>query len=102
MQARVRRSEGARTHAHEHGSTQHVPRSTQRAWWGRRRGDPLHLCFFPPTQFPTEVWWNSDFNPTMGVGVLLEGDDCPSRGLVISFSCIHTTLVVHLELVIVC
>eukprot|EP01044_Picomonas_judraskeda_P011144 COSAG03_NODE_1493_length_3981_cov_6.421175_1_plen_91_part_10 len=29
--SRVRRSEGARTHAHEHGSTQHAPRSTQRA-----------------------------------------------------------------------
>ena len=28
------------------------------------------------TQFPTEVWWNSDLNPTMGVGVLSEGDDC--------------------------
>ena len=25
-----------------------------------------HLCFFPPTQFPTEVWWDSDFNPDDG------------------------------------
>ena len=44
MQARVRRSEGARTHAHEHGSTQHVPRSTQRArcmWRGCWCGGPV-------------------------------------------------------------
>ena len=30
-------------------------------------------------------------NPTMGVGVLLEGDDCSSRGLVVSSIWIHTT-----------
>ena len=56
-----------------------------------------HLCFFPPTQFPTEVWWTLTLIPTMGVGVLLEGTTV-LIGVGSCFICIHYTLVVHLEL----